>query len=40
MQQTPGPLHGSGETLIPLGVVVFQADLQFDCLDKVAAFFG
>ena len=38
--QTPGSLDGSGETLVSLGIVVFQTDLQFDGLDEVAAFFG
>ena len=32
-------LDGSGETLVPLGVVVLQTNLQFDGLDKVTTFF-
>ena len=38
--QISSPLYGSRETLISLGVVVFQTDLQFDGLDEVARFFG
>ena len=33
-------LYGSRETLVPLRVVIFQTDLQFDSLDKIAAFFS
>ena len=35
-----GSLDGSRETLVPLGVIVFQTDLEFDGLDEVAAFFS
>jgi hypothetical protein len=38
--QTSCLLYGSRETLIPLGVVVFQTDLQFNGLDEVTAFFS
>jgi len=33
-----GELDGSGETLVPLGVVVLQANLKLDSLDEVALF--
>jgi hypothetical protein len=33
-------LDGSRETLIPLGVVVLEANLQFDGLDEVTFFFA
>ena len=39
MPRTPSPLDSARETFIPLGVIVFQTDLQFDGLDEVAAFF-
>jgi hypothetical protein len=29
-------LDGAGETLVSLGIVVLQADLKLNCLDKVA----
>jgi hypothetical protein len=32
-------LHGSGETLITLGIVVLETDLELDGLEKVAFFF-
>lgn len=31
-------LHGSGETLITLGIVVLEADLELDGLEEVALF--
>lgn len=31
-----GELHGSGETLITLGVIVLEADLELDGLEEVA----
>jgi len=33
-----GELHGSGETLVSLGIVVLQADLKFDGLGEVTLF--
>lgn len=30
-----GELDGSGETLVPLGIVVLEADLQLDGLEEV-----
>ena len=33
-------LDGSRKALIPLRIVVFQTDLEFDGLDEVAAFFS
>ena len=33
-------LDGSGETLVPLGVVVLQTDLQLNGLDEVTSFFS
>lgn len=33
-------LDGSRKALVPLRIVVFQTDLEFDGLDKVAAFFS
>ena len=38
--QSCNALDGSRETLVPLGIVVFQTDLEFNGLDKVAAFFS
>jgi hypothetical protein len=38
--QISSSLNGPRETLVPLGVVIFQTDLQFDGLDEVAAFFS
>ena len=38
--QSSNLLDGSRETLIPLGIVVFQTDLKFNGLDEVAAFFS
>ena len=32
-------LDGPRKTLVPLGVVVFQTDLEFDGLNEVATFF-
>jgi len=37
---TLSALDGSGETLVPLGVVVLQTDLQLDSLDEVTTFFS
>jgi hypothetical protein len=34
--QVNGILNSSGETLVTLRIVVFQADLEFDGLDEVA----
>ena len=31
-----GEFDGAGETLVSLGVIVFQADLEFDRLEEVA----
>ena len=33
-------LDGSGETLVPLGVVVLQTDLQLNGLDEVTSLFS
>ena len=35
-----GQLDGSGETLVPLRVVVLETDLELDGLDEVASFFA
>ena len=35
-----GQLDGSGETLVPLRVVVLETDLELDSLDEVASFFA
>ena len=40
MLQNSSSLDGSRETLVPLGIVVFQTDLEFDGLNEVAAFFS
>lgn len=33
-----GELHGPGETLVTLGIVVLEADLELDGLEEVALF--
>ena len=38
--QSCNALDGSRETFVPLRIVVFQTDLEFNGLDKVAAFFS
>ena len=40
MLQESSSLDGSRETLVPLGIIIFQTDLEFNGLDKVAAFFN
>ena len=31
-----GELNGAGETLIALGIIIFQADLEFDRFEEVS----
>ena len=38
--QSCNALDRSRETLVPLGIVIFQTDLELNGLDKVAVFFS
>ena len=31
-----GEFHGAGEPLVALRIIIFQPDLEFDCLERVA----